>query len=180
MTFALTTRSLRNIAAAMLLGVAAMSASVAPSVAQGQPAPPKQVALTDAHIKQMIDVKGVLDAIDAKYGNDKSEAADKKAMAEAEAAVQKAGFKGGLNEFDNIAFSVGVVLGSLDDNNTLMSKEQIIARTTKEIEAANMPAAEKAKAMADMKRGIGEMEAPMPANVEIVKKQAAKLREMMQ
>ena len=59
-----------------------------------------------------------------------------KAMAEADTVLKKFGFKGGLIEFDDIAFSVGVVLGALSDNNELLSKEQIIARTRKQLDPA--------------------------------------------
>ncbi len=164
----------------MLVASAVIIVSSAAAMAQGQPPAPKQVPITDAQVQQMLAAKGDLDAIDAKYGNDKSEAADKKAMAEAEVAVQKAGFKGGLAEFDNVAFSVGVVLGALDENNTMMSKDQIVARTRKEIETSAMPDAEKKKALVEMEKSIGEIETPLAANIEIVKKQSAKLRQMLQ
>jgi hypothetical protein len=141
---------------------------------------PQQVPLTDAAIQKVLAAKSDMDAIDAKYANEKPEVAEKKAMAEMDSVLKKHGFAGGLTEFDNIAYSIGVVLGSLDERDNLLSKEQIVARTRKEIEAANLPADEKKRALAEIEQSSGEIVAPLPGNVEIVKRQAKKLREIMQ
>lgn len=164
-----------SLACAPALIFAAAGAASAQSAANDQA--PKQMALTDQQVQNLLAAKPDVDAILSKVPEDAD--IDAKTMAALDAAAKKHSFAG-YAEYGDVDANVGMALSGFDPQtkqyvgDAVVLKQQIAEVTADK----KMPAADKKQALAQLNDAL-KAAAPLqfPANAQVVAKYYDKLNE---
>lgn len=166
---------------ALSVACAPMTIAAAPGAAFAQSNPaeqaPKQMALTDKQIENLLAAKPDLDAILGKVPEDAD--IDAKTMAALDAASKKHGFAN-YAEYGDVDANVGLALAGFDpQTKKYVGDEVVLKQQIAEIQAdKKMPAADKKEALGQLNDALKAV-APLqfPANAQVVAKYYDKLSE---
>ncbi|UMY18207.1 hypothetical protein MMB17_02330 [Methylobacterium organophilum] len=155
-------------ASALLEGSAAWAQSRAAAAPAKAPAPPKEVALTQAQIDGIVAAQGELAKVSSAGDGEKP---DPKAKAAVEAIVKKNGFAG-LDDFQGAADSVEAVLDGVDpETKAYVGVAPLLRKQIAAVEADKaMPAKDKAAALKELRQALaqGEPSQPSEGNIALV------------
>jgi hypothetical protein len=162
-----------------------LPASIGVAVAQQQPPAgeeaPKQMALTDKQIDNMLAARPDVDAIMAKLPQG-ADQPNPKVVAQLDAVVKKHGFAN-YGDYDDVSGNVSLVMAGFDPQSKKYVGEEVVLK--QEIAAMQadkkMPAKDKKEALDQMNAALKSI-TPLqfPANVALVAKYYDKLAEGMQ
>ena len=172
---------LRPVVAAMALAFTPALTILAPGAAWAQSEPaqeaPKQIALTEKQVVDMLAAKPEMDAILAKVPEDAEP--DAKVLAQLDVVAKKHGFSG-YPEYDDVDSNVGLALAGFDpQTKKYVGGDVVLKQQIAEIQAdKKMPAADKKEALKQLNDALKSV-APLqfPANADIVAKYFDKLNE---
>jgi len=174
---------LRPLFAALSLACLPLLTAAAPGAAYAQSAAdeaPKQVALSDQQVQNLLAAKPEIDAILAKAPQDAD--IDAKTMAKLDAAAKKRGFAN-YAEYGDVDANIGLALAGFDPQTKKYVGDAIVLKQQiAEVQAdKTMAPADKKEALAQLNDALKAV-APLqfPANVEIVAKYYDKLSEGQQ
>jgi hypothetical protein len=156
----------------------------APTAAPAQNAPaPKQIALTDKQIEQVLAAQKDLDAITDKLPQQAPDKPDPKVVAQLDDAAKKNGFAN-YGEYNDVIENIMLVLGGYDpQTKKYVGPEAVFKQQIAAVQAdKKMPAKDKKAALADLNAAL---KSPPPAvenkgNIDLVGKYYDKLAAAMQ
>jgi hypothetical protein len=156
----------------------------APTAAPAQNAPaPKQMALTDKQIEQVLAAQKDLDAITDKLPQQAPDKPDPKVIAQLDDAAKKSGFAN-YSEYNDVVENIMLVLGGFDpQTKKYVGPEAIFKQQIAAVQAdKKMPAKDKQAALADLNAAL---KSPPPTienkgNIDLVAKYYDKLAAAMQ
>ena len=151
------------------------------NAAAEEPAP-KQISLTQKTIDSLIATQKQVREAEAKLTPAKGQKAPDPKVLEAKIeALAKANGFASMNEFADTSYSVGVVLAGLDpESGKYVGAKAALQKQIDEVKAdKKMPPNEKKESLQELTEAMksADTEKPLPANIDIVTKNAAKLNE---
>ena len=172
----------------LALGTLSVSVAImAPALAQtggDQGEAPKEVALTQAVINNLLAAQPEMAALQAKaQGSNADQPPDAKAQAKLQDIAKKNGFAS-LDAYEAAADSVGIVLAGMDpETKAYVGPAALIKKQMAQVQAdKTLPAKDKAETLKEMKEAMATAgdNKPAPGNVELVSKNYDKLSEAFQ
>ena len=163
------------------LPMAMAAAPIGAALAQQADAPgqaPKQMALADKQIDNVLAAKKEMDAILSKLpeGNDQP---DPKTLAQLDAVAKKHGLAN-YGEYDDVSNNISLVMAGIDpQTKKYVGDEVILKQQIAEVQAdKKMPAADKKEALSQLNDALKAV-TPLqfPANIQLVSKYYDKLAE---
>src|ERR1700677_3012320 len=155
--------------------VAQAKMAPAPQAALQQPAPLKQIALTDKQVEGVIAAAKDMDAITEKLPDNATP--DPKVTAQLEGVSKKYGFAS-YDEYNDVVDNISLVLGGFDPTTKkYVGSEAVIKAQMAQIQAdKKMSAKDKKDALADLAQALKAPEPPIQnkGNIDIVTKDSAK------
>lgn len=167
-------------AAAVILGTVSGSGTFSKRwtmiAARAEDAAPKQVALTQAQIDNLIAAQK---DVRAAAGDKQDSGSDPKVIA----AIKKHGFDS-LAQYSDVGYSIGLVMSGYDpDAKSYVGTAAVVKKQIEQVQAdKSMKPQEKKEALEELNSALkqGDSEKPLPANIELVKANFDKLAETMQ
>lgn len=156
----------------------------APTAAPAQNAPaPKQMALTDKQIEQVLAAQKDLDAITDKLPEQAPDKPDPKVVAQLDAAAKKNGFAN-YGEYNDVVENIMLVLGGFDpQTKKYVGPEAVFKQQIAAVQAdKKMPAKDKQAALADLNAALKSPPPPIEnkGNIDLVAKYYDKIAASMQ
>jgi hypothetical protein len=171
-----------SIACLTLLTVPVVTGAALAQNNQAEPAEqaPKQIALTDAQIGNVLAAKSDIDAIVSKLPQNGNEPSPK-VMAQLDAAAKKHGFAS-YSEYDDVAGNISMVMEGFDpQTKKYVGQDVVIKQEIAQVQAdKKMPANDRKEALNQLNDELKSV-TPLqfPANVDVVGKYYDKLSEAM-
>lgn len=171
------------------LALATVAIASGPSLAQSkqpakqaapapEPAPPKQIALTEKQVEGFIAANKEIGPIMERAAKSRSAKPDPKIAADLDAVAKKNGFAS-FAEFDEVASNIGIVMASYDaeakkfgDPKALIQKEIAAVQADKA-----MPAKDKKETLAELNDALKSAQpVEIPGNITVVTKYVDQLQ----
>jgi hypothetical protein len=171
-----------SIACISLLTVPVVTGAALAQNNQAEPAEqaPKQMALTDAQIANVLAAKSDIDAIVSKLPPNASQPSPK-VMAQLDAAAKKHGFAN-YGEYDDVAGNISMVMEGFDpQTKKYVGQDVVIKQEIAQVQAdKKMPANDRKEALSQLNEELKSV-TPLqfPANVDVVGKYYDKLSDAM-
>lgn len=168
---------MRNMIRAFAVALAAFGLAALPGAAFAQNA--QQIRLTEKHIQGYIDAQKDVTELTEQIKGDQP---DPKTLTQLDAAVKKYGFSG-FQEFENVAANISLVFSGIDpEKKTFTQPADLIKQEIQAINAdKSIPADERKQALAELNEALkGAEPVKYPENIELVKKNYAKIAATMQ
>lgn len=181
--FALAATAAVGLAMPLAIGSSGSAAAQGKEAAAPEEAAPKQIALTQTMIDNLIAAQKAIQPMEAKASQGKAGEPDAKQEASIEAAIKKNGFTD-VKEYADVSFSVGLVLAGMDpETGAYIGTQAAIKKQMSEVQAdKKMPPKEKKEAMSELSDALKSAPAdkPLTSNIDLVKKNVDKLNQGMQ
>lgn len=179
--------TIRPIAAALSIACTAMltvpvvtGAALAQNQAEPSEQAPKQMALTDAQISNVLAAKSDIDAIVSKLPPNAAQPSPK-VMAQLDAAAKKHGFAS-YSEYDDVAGNISMVMEGFDpQTKKYVGQDIVIKQEIAQVQAdKKMPPNDRKQALSELNDELKSV-TPLqfPGNVDVVGKYYDKLSEAM-
>ena len=166
-----------------LVSPASLAVAAPLQMAQAEPAPPNDVALTQTQIDGVVAAQPQMQAIEAKLPQGAEDKPDPKVEAKLEAIAKKNGFAS-LGEYAEVSSSIGLVMAGIDpETKAYVGPGAVIKKQMEEVKAdKSMPPKEKKEALDELAAAMQPAQTAKPSsgNVDIVTKNFDKLNASLQ